>query len=546
MLFVFAALYRFNTLGGAMAGFDNDHFVHYAYARQVAAGEQPIRDFLSVGLKGVPPSLTFEASALAQRWFGDNLRSEAVLTVGAIAVAAVLTFLAAAAVGPAPLAALFTWLSVLIAPKLYNYPKVLVLAAACLLVVRYAQRPSIARAAALGALVAAAFLFRHDYAVYAGVAALAVMLAGAGSWRRGAGHLAACGAVTLALLAPSLVHVQRSVGLVPYFQDGFRISGREMQHTDLEWPALTRTNAAGRRVATEDLLGVEENAEAWLYYVHLALPWLALLAVWQTRRRPDPAARRVTLIALAVAAIVAMPLLLRGNLAARFGDIGPIAAVLLTGATALAMQEWPGERLAARLLRVSATLLLVAMTIVAVWTIGDVTRELDTSGWSESPRKLSGQAVRRWTDLAALPEAYWTRPPESGSIRAAQYLNRCTRPSDRVLVMTYAPEVVGLSGRLFAAGLSRVSPEEFAADDHQRLSVERWSRQSVPIVLTEDAGIYDRSYPSEFRLLDEYLQSHYEPAGRIEIDGGVVLRVMARREAVATGTFGDTGLPCFR
>jgi hypothetical protein len=90
LLFLFVACYRFNTLGGALGGFDNDHFVHLALAGQVAAGEQPLRDFLDSGLQGARPSLTYELSALAQRLGGHNLRAEAWLTVLGVAAAAAL------------------------------------------------------------------------------------------------------------------------------------------------------------------------------------------------------------------------------------------------------------------------------------------------------------------------------------------------------------------------------------------------------------------------------------------------------------------------
>ncbi|MGH9202187.1 MAG: hypothetical protein ACRD2A_13240, partial [Vicinamibacterales bacterium] len=59
LVFVLVALYRFNTLGGALGGFDNDHFLHFVYAKQVQAGEQPLRDFLDAGLQGARPSLTY-------------------------------------------------------------------------------------------------------------------------------------------------------------------------------------------------------------------------------------------------------------------------------------------------------------------------------------------------------------------------------------------------------------------------------------------------------------------------------------------------------
>jgi hypothetical protein len=529
-----------------MAGFDNDHFVHFAYARQVLAGEQPLRDFAAVGLKGVPPSLTFEASAAALRWFGDNLRSEALLTVGAMAVAAGLTYAAAAAVAPAWMAALCVLLGVFEAPKLYNYPKVLVLAATACLVAAYVRHPTRARAAAMGALLAAAFLFRHDYPVYAGVAVIVAIVAGAGSMPRAIGHLAVCGTVALALLAPSLWYVQSREGVAVYLRDGLQISEREAAHTDLEWPRFAQVDQAGRAVAAIDM-SVEQNALAALYYMHLGLPVAVLLGAVGMRRATDPPLARRVLVPLSIAALVATPFLLRGNLGARFGDIAPLMSVLLAGALAMSARRWPGEGVIAPLARTALAVVVVAATAKAIWTIGSVRTELDASGWSDSAEKIVKQAHRRWVELGALPAAYWTDPEATGSARAAQYLNRCTEPGDRVLVMTYAPEVVGLSGRLFAAGMSRIIPEEFSAERHQRVALDRWQRQSVPIVLAEDEERYqEEEYAREFRLLDEYLHARYAAAGELELDGGHVMRIFARRDPAATGTFADTMLPCFR
>jgi len=184
LLFAFTCLYRFNTLGGRFGGFDNDHFVPFAYAKQVQAGEQPLRDFDGLGLQGAWPSLTYETSALTQRWFGDNLRSEAMLTVAAVAVAASLTFLAAASVAPAGWAAAATLISVFVAPTLYNYPKVLILSAAALTIAQYCRRPHVLGVVAGSVLTAIAFLFRHDLAVYAGVGLLLAYVAGSARTER--------------------------------------------------------------------------------------------------------------------------------------------------------------------------------------------------------------------------------------------------------------------------------------------------------------------------------------------------------------------------
>ena len=101
LLFAWVFLYRFNTLGGSLGGFDNDHFLYMTLAKQVEAGEQPLRDFLD-GVHGARPSLTYELSAGAQRLFGDNLRSEAWLTVTGVALGATVTFLAGSLMAPWP------------------------------------------------------------------------------------------------------------------------------------------------------------------------------------------------------------------------------------------------------------------------------------------------------------------------------------------------------------------------------------------------------------------------------------------------------------
>ncbi len=121
LLFAVVATYRFNTLGGALGGFDNDHFLHFVLAKQVQAGEQPIRDFLDAGLQGARPSLTYELSALAQSVFGDNFRSEALLTVAGVAAGAAAAFVAGSALAPWPIALAMAVLSALVSPKLYGY-----------------------------------------------------------------------------------------------------------------------------------------------------------------------------------------------------------------------------------------------------------------------------------------------------------------------------------------------------------------------------------------------------------------------------------------
>lgn len=540
-LFVFVFLYRFNTLGGALAGFDDDHFVHFAYAKQVQGGEQPLRDFAGLGLQGARPALTFELSSAAQSLLGNNLRSEALLTVGAMAAGAVVTFLGGSLVARIPWSLGATLLSVFLAPKLYNYPKVIVLAAGSALIACYARRPALGTVSAMAALTAAAFLFRHDYAVYVGVGTAAACAAAAGSIRRAALHATMYAVIALALLTPSLLFVQHHAGLVAYMRDSLAQSEYEAHRTDLPWPSFVLATEAGRRVDTATFFGVEQNAVSWLYYLHLALAPLMLSALWRTRLIPWPEARPA-LGAIAVMTLVVAPLFLRGNPGARFGDLAPLSAVLLAGGCTIAFRWRTADSFWMWSARSALAGAVLAATVQSVWTVGSVASELDASGWSDSAEKIVGQARRRWSELEALPAAYWTGKPATASIRAVQYLHRCTRPSDRVVMISYQPEILPLADRRFGAGRASLVPELLTGEHDQRSLIDRWSRQSVPIVLVED----DPEYAREIPLVRAYLSERYAAAGTLEIDGGDVLKVLARRDLTPTGTFTGTPLPCFQ
>jgi hypothetical protein len=543
-LVVFTGLYRFNTLGGALGGFDDDHFVHFAYAKQVQAGEQPVRDFDGLGLQGARPSLTYELSAAAQSALGNNLRSEALLTVAALALAAGLTFQAASAVAPAGWALAATLLTVLLAPKLYSYPKVLLLAVAMVCIVWFARRRSPVAVAALACLAAVAFLFRHDYAAYVGVGAVVVLAIGSGRARRAGVHLASYGAVIILLLAPSLWNLHREAGLVQYFHDGVEQSRNEAGRTELQQPEFVSVTDEGQPVTLRSALTVEQNAVAWLYYLHLVLPLAVLLLA--VLRRDGERWNRVALIAISVAALGINPLLLRGNVGARLGDVGPVTAVLIAALMYGLTSGRAGTRAAIRVGGAAAAAFILAATTVAVWTVGSVRSELDTSGWSEPGTKVAQQAARRWDELAQLPAAFWSEPQPSASLRAARYLNQCTAPGDRVVVMSYQPELLALSDRRFGAGRAAVLPDLLSDDAHEKVMLERWREQRVPLVITAPSDDYESDYPTQFALLHAYLQEAYAPAGSLEIDGGDVLQVLSDRRLTPVRTFGDEKLPCFR
>jgi hypothetical protein len=152
--------------------FHNDHFEHLSMARQVLFGELPGRDFFDPGRP-----LTVLLSAGAQALFGHSLFGEALLTIGALALGAAIVFWLAAGVARSYLAAALAALVVIaITPRLYSYPKIIVFAAALLVLWWYVDRPSIRRAVALAGMTVFALLMRHDFGVYIGVVSACALL----------------------------------------------------------------------------------------------------------------------------------------------------------------------------------------------------------------------------------------------------------------------------------------------------------------------------------------------------------------------------------
>ena len=532
LLFGWVFLYRFNTLGGAFGGFDNDHFLHFVYAKQVQAGEQPLRDFLDAGLQGARPSLTYELSAAAQTYFGNNLRSEAWLTVAGVALGAVIAFIAGSTIAPWPWALATALVSALMSPKLYSYPKVLVTAVASLLIVSSSRLPAWQQVAFMSLWTTIAFLFRHDYAIYCVAGFLVVTALTAGlSWRDRLTRAGAYLLVTGVLLAPSLWWVQRYRGLTEYVRNGLEMSRNEAERTRIGWPGLTLGN--GLWSIVED----ENNAEAWIYYVFLAVPAVVIaIAGWKTIRAgtsQDPPV--APLIALGVMTAMLSHYFLRGNLAARFGDMGPpmavLAAYLLFVSTRGLAVDWRRSLIGAVI-----TTAVFAMTVLCAWNLASVSGELRTARLLE-PFDVLARTRQASHDLVAMP-ASLREEQAADRMQASAYVHQCTKPTDRLLVMGYATDVLAFSERLFAGKRASFVIGFYTDERYSKETVASLQSTSVPLVLGGEL-LDDARLP----LIVNYLRSHYDEAGTVRFYEGE-LRVLVRR-GLAGQPLGPGGLPCF-
>jgi hypothetical protein len=148
------------------SGFVTDHFVYISGGRQMLFGEWPTRDWIDPGLP-----LMFAASAFAQKVFGPTLFAEAMLVSIAFGVAAACT-----AAGVRQLTAsmalglLAAIVEVAVFPRTYSYPEDPgVPRSRFSRYGWYLSRPGVARAVAMAAAVAVAFLFRHDHGLFLGI-----------------------------------------------------------------------------------------------------------------------------------------------------------------------------------------------------------------------------------------------------------------------------------------------------------------------------------------------------------------------------------------
>lgn len=532
-----AFAYRFNTLGGTLGGFDNDQFAHLMRADMLLRGGQPLRDFADAELRGAWPALSYAVPAWAQQIGGRTLLTEAYLTVGAIALAHAMVFLLALDLSKRwSIAFLAAAVAVATTPKLYNYPKVLMLALGALALRAVASNPSTPRLGLAAVVTAAATLFRHDYGVYVAAGVVAALVARAApAWRavaRTVGVYAALGAICL---LPSALWVQVYEGIPTYLSNALATTGLETARTELRLPPWDLSSA----LTGDGLLTLTYYA----FWAAVAVAAGVLAARVMAADAPRvTAAERATAVGLLALATIVNVFFLRANLSQRFGDAVVPVVVLM------AWSIGAGSALRARAVRRPAAVIPAALLVsmlAAAWVFGDVARDLDTAGmldsWDETTRRF--EAAR--TGLSRLPPTTWLPEDATGTLAAARYVAECTSPSDYLLVAAYAPEIPVFARRRFAAGQATVSLSFYTSDVDQRRALARLERQSVPIILA-DARDFEDGFVSDYPLLARHLDDDYRQAGTIVVDDEP--RFLVFVDAHRRPTHMDTvlGLPCFK
>jgi hypothetical protein len=552
LLASFAFLFRFNALGGALGGFDNDEFQMLTRVDLLLAGEQPLRDFADGEMRGVWPSLSYEVPALVQRVWGRNLLVHAYLTLSVLALCAAIVFVFARHLSRSWLCALLATAVVMASgAKAYNYTKVVTLTVAVVAVYRFIRAPTVANLCVLAAWTVVAALFRHDYAVYVGVTVLvAIVAVEPRPWRIPLRRAATYAALGLLFALPSIVWVMLHGGIPAYVAVVFRSISAEGRRL-ARWPVVDLASPYS-----------ETSLVAFNYYVFWALPLIvAGVLMWQLSRgsrahagesngpvsgrdggesraaAPEP---HLTFgIVLVAMTLVVNYFFLRANLQARFGDGSvPIAlAGAWLGGAASRSSSWMSRKIAR-----AVPIVLLALVFLAFFRLNSLAHELETGGLSVSLEQTRLRFHEVTQTLRALPAP----DPKitEGPLAASRYLSACTLPNDRVLMGVYADEIPYFARRLVAAGQGYFALGFLRSETDQRLALERLRHQSVPIVITafDYEGEIARNYP----IVARHISSRYREVGVITAAGRPYVRVFADIMRPPTSTDPMSGLPCFR
>jgi hypothetical protein len=512
-------------------------------ATALMAGDHPYRDFFEWGAP-----LQAIVSVVGQWLAGNRLIGEFAIQWLAIIAGALIACHLGYRASRSVIASLVTMafsVTILAATATYHYPKLLLYPLAVWMIWRYMERPAIGRAAAVGVVAAAAFLFRHDHGVYvAAAAALAFFLARVArpatrSLPRGIAESGASAATAIALLLPWIILVQASEGLPEYIQArleryavGSPYSNPYASLLAMN-PIQTLTSAASR------------DGMLWLQQVGLLVPLLLLMVAAidasRNRRRGEPVPLETYTITVAAAFVALIGW-------RQFREPGYVTGVVPLAAALSAYLPARCTRCGKLWKAMAGTVALALLVVTAAATYVAI-RETDIF----SPRTLAADVPDVFTQLMTSPPIDAFAPPEEiarfdrsnwneEEVHLVEvlmrYVHDCTADGDRVLVTGQTPFQVGYYLERPIAGGHLFWHEKWRSDPQREMqSLELLERQSVPFAYSTHDPVFNDFAP--YPRIRDHLKQYY-----VELEGSRGLVLIDRRRQ-PTGTFGTLGFPCF-
>lgn len=555
LVFAWSFVYRYNDPEGNFAGLFDDHYFYLVRGWQMLFGDLPDRDFVDPGAP-----LTFALQALVQVGLGRGVWSEFTFCVAALSVASALTFVGACLVaGSIPIGLLAAFIQITLHPRFYNYPKVLVYAAAIPLIWRFMDRPGLARRLSLAAATAVALLLRHDHGAFVGLATMLAIALLPGLTPRAKVQQALSYAVLVVLmLSPYLAYLQVNGGVLTHVVTANSWAQRDRARAPLVLPYFSSVPRPDDDPPQEEpdwwqdgiFVQATRNYEPWLFWLAVALPLLVTgtLALSTTAFRPNwPHARRKVVVLVVLGGVLVAGFL-RGRLSSRFGDVSVtmalLLAVLVRAASSL-MTKSSGDRTPLPLRAMVALVAMVAIGGTLFTVFPSVWNRLDLDAMTERPLGAYDRLHVITQRLQTWPLETWAKPDDDGPMLLAFYLRDCTAPDDRVFISQYLPQVAALSQRAFAGGHGDLRPSFFTTAADQKLTISRLEHQRVPVVVMPGGGEFE-GFSKDFPRIDAYLQTRYRAVGDFDIGLDSPIRLFVSRAAKQTGEYAHHQWPCFR
>lgn len=535
----------------------DDHWYYLVPGWQMLYGERPVRDFVEYGAP-----LHHAIAAGVQLVGGRGILSEVVFSVSALAVCAGGVFLLGyRASGSTLLAVAGAAFFILNSPRLYGYPKALLAVLTIPALWAFADRPGRRRVTIIAALTVLGFLWRHDYGVLVALTFLVWLLfLGGLSWRQRVQYALVYTGFAFVFALPYLVYVELNGGLFRYVHTAAEWARLDTARTPMEWPSLFAASDSAAMAQTRGVLPraamvIQDNWVGWLYYGELLVPLVTvvLLATSQSAFRPawPHASARIGAVAV-LGLVLNAGFALRSPVEARLSDpVVPHAVLIPWLIAALAARRSdlrPRLRrlpVALGVLVVTAVTIVVLLTTMGVAATRAVSRHVEKIGLDRGFDEALQQTERLWTGMAhVLPIGLETPPVPDSLVTLAVFIRECTRPSDRVFLTSYLPQVLGLAERGFAAGLPP-SPNRGGDPELQRLAVRRLQQQSVPVALVGGGPSWG-NFRDDLPILTAYFDDHYYTAAEHVFEQRFGLQLLLRRDVAVARTFEPLGWPCAR
>lgn len=303
----------------------------------------------------------------------------------------------------------------------------------------------------------------------------------------------------------------------------------------------------------------ERTAAVWLYDVLFLTPFLAaaVLAVRTIRRRTGQGEAPQVLAIITIGVLFNISQI-RGNLDSRLPDVIVPAALLWVWMTwVLAGRSSPlpvpvrtGLQVGPAMRRVfrAAKIAIAAVALLAVWLAVDgyagFISHLEATELFSSPGNVSRRLAGTVQSLRGDPLDHYAPPGSRGLPALTRYINRCTAPGDRLVVLGYQPEIYFYADRRIGAGTVAFHANLGAAPEQQATIVSRLAQESVPVMIlpVNDMREVEQSYP----IVKRYIDERYELAQESGFGEGRLFRVLVDRRAAPAHVDEQLGLPCFR